>query len=242
MNQTELRRIPDTDFRADAEAGTFSGLASHFRSVDSYQTTFVRGAFRKTVNDHALEGGGSKIPAVWFHDPEKMVGPLPALAEDKEGLRFTARAVEDGQSGAMVLAHLRAGSPLGMSFAFRRIKDRAATEQDGIELPAGMKVGDVRAITEVEVREISVLPWTFASNSKAVITDIRAADLPTLMDAIRSGTVTDDQATLLDQLVTEWTERAAAGKDHGTPGDPVTHRNYDAEYGLLMMELGMKAA
>jgi HK97 family phage prohead protease len=244
-DQFEERRIPETQFRADPEAGTFSGLASAFKSVDSYGTAFLRGAFRKTVADHSLPDGGSRIPAVWFHYPERMVGPVTSLKEGKDGLNFTAKAIDDGADGSMVLAHLRGGTPIGMSFSFRRIKDRSATEQDDIDLSTaepGMKLADVRAITEVQVREISPLPWTFASNAKAVITDIRAADLPSLLDAIRADAVTDEQRTLLDHLVAEWTPRAAAGSRHSTPDQTTAHRNFDAEYGLLLMELGMIAA
>ncbi len=244
MDQIEERRIPDDEFRQDAEAGTFDGHASAFRYVDSYGTAFLKGAFRKTINDHALDGGGSRIPAVFFHDPEKMVGPISHLKEDAKGLKYTARAVDDGQTGSMVLAHLRGGTPLGMSFAFRRIDDRAAEPTDNVDMSTApsndMKLKDVRVITQVSLREITVLPWTFASQPMAQITDIRAKDIPLLLDAIRTGTVTDEQAGLLDQLVTLWRDRAAADSGHSTPAE-VTHRNYNAEYELLRMELGVAA-
>ena len=243
-DEIEIRRIPEDDIRANAELGTFDGYASAFRYVDSYATAFMPGAFRKTINDHKLKDGGSRIPAVFFHEPTQMVGPVTALGEDQRGLAFSARAIDDGATGSMVLAHLRGGTPMGMSFMFRRIKDRVATDKDGIDLttaPEGVTLADVRAITEVALQEITVLPWTFASQPKAEVVNIRAtATITSLLDAVRSGSVTTEQRNLLDQLVEEWTRDAAAGNDHRTPGDDET-RNYDAEYELLIMELGVAA-
>jgi hypothetical protein len=163
------------------------------------------------------------------------------LKEDQKGLRFTAKAVDDGQTGSMVLAHLRGGTQIGMSFSFRRIKDRSATEADGIDLstgPAGIKLGDVRAITEAAVSEISPLPWTFASQPMATITDIRSR-LPHFMDALRTGNLSDEDRSLIEQIVDAWNARAAAGTDHGTPVE--ARRRIDVELDMLLLELGEAA-
>lgn len=236
----ELRAIPDDEFRADAEAGTFSGHASAFRFVDDHGTAFLPGAFRKTIKDHATRDGGSRIPAVWFHDPDRLVGPVTSLAEDDKGLAFTARAVDDGATGSMVLAQLRGGSHIGMSFSFRRIADRSAKESDKIDLSTnpGARPEEVRVITEAAVREISPLPWTFASNPKATITDVRSK-LPSLLDAIRSGSLKDADEDLVRQIVDAWNAGAAAGsEDHSTSEATRRNRHIEIEAMFLGVDLG----
>lgn len=243
----EQRAVPDSEFRADAQTGTFSGHASAFRFVDDWGTAFLPGAFKKTIKDWATRDGGSRIPAVWFHDPSALVGPVTHLSEDDKGLRFEAKAVEDGSTGSMVLAQLRGGSHIGMSFSFRRIKDRSATEKDGIDLstaPDGMRFEDVRAITEAAVREISPLPITFASQPKAMVTDFRSK-LPALLDALRNGTLDESDAVLLAEIVRAWNDRAAADASHSTPDATRRNRRMELESMFLDVDLeslGVEAA
>jgi HK97 family phage prohead protease len=230
-----LNRIPDTyevrsfadDLRMDAEIGTFDGHASVFDAVDSYRTAFDRKAFNKTLADK--EG---RIPVLFFHEPKEMIGPAQTLKPDKIGLYHQSKAIEDGRTGSYVLAHLRGGTPMGMSFGFKTRKDRAAKDDDRIDLttaPEGTTVADVRVITEVEMFEISVLPWVFTSQPKADISNVRAAHtdylitdhLSTLLESIRGGTLTNEQVVQIEHLVSAWGEREQAGavETHSTSDD-----------------------
>jgi HK97 family phage prohead protease len=220
--------IPDSydvrafhEVRVDSDLGTFDGHASAFWSVDSYNTAFAPKAFRETLGKK-----GDRIPVLFFHDPTEMVGPALQLKEDKTGLFHHSKVIEDGRTGSYVLAHLRGGTPMGMSFGFERRKDRAATEGDPIDLSTadvGVTPSDVRVITEVELFEISVLPWTFASQPKADVSNIRASvqfdAVQSLLDDLRAGRLTEERRNVIAELVAAWGEAAGAGPAHSTDAE-----------------------
>lgn len=252
MGTPLINRIPDSyevrsftdDLRADPEVGSFTGHASNFWNVDSYGTAMAPKAFRKTIADK-----GDRIPVLFFHEPKEMVGPARVLREDGQGLYHESVAVDDKQTGSYVLAHMRAGTPMGMSFGFRTVSDRPGTKDDPIDFttaPEGLSAEnptDMRVITEVELYEISVLPWTFAANSKADITSVRsvadAATLSQLLEDLRSGDIAEGDArwTLLQQLVAAFTEtqpEPLADASTPLPDAEARRRNLYAEYQLLV--------
>lgn len=221
-------RIPATfdvrafaELRTDAEVGTFEGHAAVFWAVDSYGTAFAKKAFRKSLADKA-----DRIPLLFGHDPSAMVGPVLEAKEDQTGLFFRAKAVDDGRIGSYVLAHLRGGTPMGMSFGFFTRKDRSAEDEDPIDLTTlkgtfldGMKKEDVRVITEVELFELSTLPATFAAQPKADIAAVRSL--------------------VIDEISAAWKGAGPAEDNARPPTQPARIRRLDAEYGLLMLELGI---
>lgn len=223
----------------DDQAGTYAGHFSYFWSVDDHATAFEPKAFRKTLGDRR-----GRLAMAWFHDPTQVIGPIVEAKEDKVGAFYRAKPV--GVLGQMVLDNLRAGAEAGVShfgnsFGFWRIKDRTAEDDDPIDLstgPAGIKRGDVRVISEVRVDEITTLPWTFASQPKAAIDDVRGRvffdaapiggrfhDLPlgiltSTLAEIRDGTLSEERAAVVEELVAAWGARAGAGgdaPDHSTP-------------------------
>lgn len=193
----------------------FSGYAAHHWSVDSYYTAIKPGAFRKTLRER-----GSRIPVLWQHDTNFPIGRPTELKEDKTGLRFSARISENTTHGRDVMALLRDEVPLGMSFGFATIKDRAATDDDPLDFTqVKTKAADVRVIEEIKLYEISAV--TFAANEQAVINDVRAqaeADaLHSLIEHIRAGTLTDEHAALVADLVAAFEERQKPEPSHDTP-------------------------
>lgn len=254
MTTPLLNRIPDTyevrsfadDLRADAELGTFTGHASMFWNVDSYGTAMAPKAFRKTLADK-----GDRIPVLFFHEPTEMIGPVRVLKEDKAGLYHESKAIDDGRTGSYVLAHMRGGTPMGMSFGFRSLKDRPGTDDDPIDMSTApvdtMAPDDVRIITEVELFEISVLPWTFAANSKTDVANVRAiadaATLSSLLEDLRTGTLNeeDDRFALLHQIADAWAERATPEPAETTPraDELKRRRNHYAEYAWLAITAGI---
>lgn len=211
-----MSRHPDIQYRmadvraADDGAG-MSGYASHFYSVDSYGTALKKGAFRKTIRER-----GDKIPVLWQHNPDTPIGKPTLLKEDTTGLFFNASISEGTTHGRDVMALLRDGVPLGMSFGFQTIKDRAATDDDQLDYSGAPDFfkgkhgkAEVRVIEEVRLWEISAV--TFPANEQATINDVRAiaeADaLSSLIEHVRAGTLTDDQAALVADLVAAFTAR-----------------------------------
>lgn len=211
MSRQSNREYRDVLARADESGSGMSGHASDFGSVDSYGTAIKRGAFRKTLRERS-----DRIPVLWNHDSNFPIGKPTELKEDATGLRFTAKISEGTTTGRDVMALLRDGVPLGMSFGFETIKDRAVTDDDEIDLtnaPDYFKSKDgrkqVRIIEEVRLWEISAV--TFPSNVKATISDVRAvaeaAAITSLLEHIRSGSLTDDQDALVAELVAAFQER-----------------------------------
>lgn len=204
----------------DGNEPGFDGHASTFWVVDDYLTAMKPGAFRKTLRER-----GDRIPLLWQHDPYTPIGKPTELKEDKTGLSFKADVVTDTRAGSEAMALLRAETPLGMSFGFQTIKSRPYEEADDEHLdwssaPVWAKGGkdkDAREwltiIEEVRLWEISLV--TFPANESAAISSIRqTADLDflnSLLASMRAGSLTDEQASLIEQLVAEHdAQRAAA--------------------------------
>ena len=220
------------DLRAADDGAGFSGYASHFWSVDSYMTAVKPGAFRKTIRER-----GEKTPILWQHDAYAPIGRPSELKEDKTGLRFDAHISEGTTYGRDAMTLLRDGVPLGMSFGFETIKDRAATTDDPHDFTNyKAKPEDIRVIEEVRLWEISLV--TFPANEMAAIADVRAvaeADaLASLIEHVRGGSLSDDHAALVADLVAAWGERAEPEPSAGTPlpEEQARRRNRDIEIAL----------
>jgi HK97 family phage prohead protease len=135
---------------ATSEAdGSIEALAVKFGVVDSYGTSFQRGAFT---------GLSRKLPMLWSHDPSQVIGHWSELSVDDTGLRAKGllnlaigRAVE-------VRSMVAAGDIDGISIGFQTLKSEW---QDG-----------VRHITKVQLYEISLV--AMASVPGAKVTKVRS--------------------------------------------------------------------
>jgi HK97 family phage prohead protease len=230
MRGTILPTPPTIQYRTSAvralddDAAGFEGHASTFWRVDSYGTAMKKGAFKKTLAER-----GSRVPLLWQHDPWTPIGKPTELKEDRDGLAFRAEVVTDTRAGAEAMALLRADVPMGMSFGFETIKSRPVEDGDMDKLdwsdaPRWMRDNPeereyARIIEEVKLWEISLV--TFAANEAATISSVRHQQsldyLSTLIESMRAGTLSDEQAAQIEQLAAAWQQRAGAGA--GTP-DP----------------------
>ena len=176
------------EVRGDAEAGTFSGYASRFWSVDAYQSAFAAGAFAKTLAER-----GERIPVLYQHDTYLNVGVPDVLAPDDEGLQITARLFDDGADGSVLLRRLRQGARYGLSIGFQTMQDRGARDDDPLTFGQMPETAweHVRVITEARLYEVSVV--SFPANEDATIDDVRAllrADLGAVqqvLEGLRAG-------------------------------------------------------
>lgn len=232
----------EIEFRAvdpDANTPGFSGYITTWNTVDDRATAFAKGAFRKTIRERL-----AIAPILSNHDS---YGGLPigkhlSAKEDQTGVRISAQLSET-TAGQDALRLLRDGVPLGLSFGFDRIADRTATDDDQLDLSVApeyvrkLPKNEIRVITEVRLWESSLV--TFPSNAKAKPDTIRSlAELPSLLDAIRSGNLTPEDRARIEQIVAAYSS-AAAGSDHGTP--PQARRRIDVEADALLLELEMAA-
>jgi HK97 family phage prohead protease len=232
----EVRAALPDDGKPD---GWVSAHASMFWSVDDRGTVFAPKAFRKSLADRA-----GRLPLFWMHDPAQMIGVVDTANEDRAGLVYEGRITKpDGDGvGAQTMANLRASNGhVGQSFGFDRLRDRQANDEDPIDLSTanpGTRKSDVRVITETKLYEFTFLPWTYASNPKAGPDAWRSMatnrTFDSLLNAIRDGSLSDEERSRLLQIVAAYQERAAAGFDHGTRDDEARPNDRRSDVALAL--------
>lgn len=169
---TQVTEYADfTEYRAEPDSSNLSGYAASYLTVDSHGSAFSRRAFTKTLRER-----GDRIPVLYNHDSDKLVGKVEQFRSDQKGLGFNAKIVEESMWGKEVMVLARAGALTGMSFGFRSIKERPGLPTDGIVLDGlrGVKPEEIRFIEEVHLKEISAA--TFPSNDRAGITKYRSEE------------------------------------------------------------------
>ena len=233
-----MLRAPQVREASDDLGPGYDGYPLTWNTVDSYGTFFVRGAVKKSIKERINE-----IPVLWQHDIHTPIGRHIEMKEDKTGL-FVRNVISDTVAGRDALTLLRDGVPLGLSFGFRTIKDRSATDDDEIDLtvaPDWAKSAprnELRAIVEVAYWEDS--PVTFASNTKANLTDVRSALDPgiitSLMDSMQAGTLTDEQTRQLEALVAAYQTRAEADQPITSLDDERARRNTDIQIAIALAD------
>jgi len=139
------------------DKGRFSGYASVFDVVDSYETVFDRGAFRKTIKDHK-----GFFPMAWMHRPEEPIGSV-TVEEDGKGLRVVEGRLDlEVQRAREVYSGMKNGYVSDMSHRFQPV--RAA------------KVEGIQHFKEVRLREVSPATMNFGATEGAVIGAVRTED------------------------------------------------------------------
>lgn len=119
-----------------ADDGTLEGIAVPFNKVDSYNTTFDRRAFTGLA--------GRKIPLLWSHRQDEVIGQATDFIADDAGLRMIGRLNMEVGRAREIRSMLIAGDVSGISIGFETIKDER-------------KSGGVRHITKAILHEISLV-------------------------------------------------------------------------------------
>lgn len=110
--------MPAFSVKADqvAEDGTFSGYASVFGEVDSYNEIVVKGAFKKSLKQWAKKG---QLPRMlWMHNTSKPIGIYTLMKEDDHGLYVEGKLALDTVQGAEAYALLKLGALDGLSIGY----------------------------------------------------------------------------------------------------------------------------
>lgn len=139
----------------DSEEGIIEGYAAVWDSVDSYNSRFQKGCFKKT-----LENRMHKIKVLWNHDKTQPIGKLLEIREDDHGLFVRAQLITEIEKARDTFNLIRGGAIDCFSFGFRTIKDKF---EHGVQV-----------ITEVMLGEIS--PVVFEANPASKITEARSED------------------------------------------------------------------
>jgi HK97 family phage prohead protease len=153
-------------FKFDAKAaedklGQFSGRASVYGVVDSYNDVVMPGAFTKS-----LEALAGRIPVLNQHNPSDVIG-YASLKDSDTALLADGQLVLELASAKDAYTRLQHGLIDGISIGYEVLSDAY--------------VNGVRQLQEIKLWEISLV--TFPANAFARVTDVKSvfaefADMP----------------------------------------------------------------
>jgi uncharacterized protein len=138
----------------DSNLGAFSGYASKFGVIDSYNDMVMPGAFKKTLREK--EG---IVPLLWSHDVATPIG-LVRAKEDKTGLKIEGELNLDVVKSNEIRSLMKQGVVKGLSIGYQTVKE-------GIDELSG-----ARQLKEVALWEVSAV--VFPALSVAQVTDVKA--------------------------------------------------------------------
>lgn len=137
--------------------GLFTGYASVFDTVDSYNEVVAKGAFERSLANWRAKNA---VPAMlWMHDPSIPIGIWLVLAEDQKGLVVQGRLALSTQKGLEAYELLKMKALTGLSIGYRVVASRIDSKRK------------VRVLTDVELFEISLV--TFPANEAARVGNVK---------------------------------------------------------------------
>lgn len=184
-------RAFDYDVKDVSEAGKFSGYASVFDVVDSYNEVVAPGAFVKSLD--ALRSKGRGLPVLWQHRTGEPIGnwDMSSLGEDQRGLFGDGELWLDESAYARIAQRgMKSRAVTGLSIGYF-VRDSSFDQKTG-----------VRTLKELELVEISVV--TNPANDEARIDEIKSklahGSLPTVREFeefLRDAGFSKNQAALI---------------------------------------------
>ena len=142
--------------------GLFTGYASVFDNVDSYNEVVAKGAFARTLAKWRAKNAAPAM--LWMHDPNIPIGLWLTLSEDQNGLVVQGRLALSTQKGREAYELLKMKALTGLSIGYRVVQSRIDAKRK------------VRVLTEVELFEISLV--TFPANDAARVSEVKAPRSP----------------------------------------------------------------
>ena len=134
----------------------FAGYAAIFGRPDRGGDVVRAGAFAGSLRRRR------DVPLLWQHAPERPIGRIEYLKEDRRGLRVIGR-LSAGAAGREAAALLKEGAVRGLSFGYR------VRRAEG-EAP--------RELTELELIEISLVTLPMQPRARVHALDLCAKTAP----------------------------------------------------------------
>lgn len=170
MRSERLFRGFELKSLAESDGGkTFEGYGSVFNTIDSYNDTIKKGAFKATLKEWKAQkrlpklllqhGGGGFFAS--NADDMVPIGKWDEMYEDDHGLFMKGRLFDiETDRAKATYAALKEGELDGLSIGFRTRKSEM-DEETGI-----------RTLTEIQLFEVSLV--TFPANDPARVTGVKA--------------------------------------------------------------------
>lgn len=168
-------KLKHRDFSLEVKAlksgGLFSGHASLFDEVDSYDEKVARGAFTDTLAEYAAKGRA--LPVLWQHRTDEPIGVYERVEEDAKGLFVEGRLlVDEVERAREAYSLLKAKAVSGLSIGFYT-RESSYDEKE-----------HVRTLTKLDLVEISIV--TVPALDSARISDVKQklanGELPTIRE------------------------------------------------------------
>ncbi len=146
------------EFKGVNDDGTFEGLGAVFGNLDLGRDIIAKGAFKATLK--SLADRKQAVKMLWQHNRDEPIGIYTEAKETDDGLLVKGKIVLGVQRGREAHELMKAGAVDSLSIGYRPKVWNYDKEQD------------IRTLTEVDLREISVV--TFPMNEEARITAVKS--------------------------------------------------------------------
>ena len=149
-----------------AANGGFSGYASVFGGVDSYNDTIVAGAYKGVIDE--IQTGGALMPKMFVNHRswDIPVGKYTHIEEDEKGLYVEGEFTRGNPQAETIKAAMQHGTVDGLSIGFM-IGDFEMVEQNGEKL---------RLIKSIkELPEISIVTYPADEAARVDLTTVKSA-------------------------------------------------------------------
>lgn len=215
----------------NAEERTFEGLASTW-DLDLGGDVIHPGAFKKTLRE--WKSGGRTVKLFYGHnyyDIDSLLGKMVAAEETKDGLQATFKVTE-GDQGDRVLAFIQDGVLDSMSIGYRAVKVEYPNDEEE-------RQGVFRHLKEVELREVSVVPFPMNPAARIDTDSIKA-----LIGRYEGRDLNDEERAELKALRSELDALLVKEEpQQGTEGDALAPEDQKrAEIEARLRDLRIRAA
>lgn len=159
----------------NAETGVFTGYASVYNKIDSYNDSIAPGAYAESLVEHRRNGTMPKL--FWCHDPRECLGRFLDASEDGKGLFVEGRLNLKVQRAREAYALLAEGDLDGMSIGYVPIKAEPHPTKPGVQL-----------LKQIKLHEVSLVP--IGADRFARVTGVKSdrwGDLEEFAQALRDG-------------------------------------------------------
>lgn len=196
----------------------FTGLASTW-DLDFGGDVIEQGAYKRSLGE--ITASGRVVPLINQHqygDARHAIGKMISASETDAGLEATFQVVNSPE-GDEFLARIKDGIIDGLSIGYEARGQREPT-------PAESKLGILRVLTDVELREVSLVIW--GMNSNALIDSSSVKTIAASLAGLKRESLNDDDrktlrqiASLSGALLRTATPPADTAADAGTKESPI---------------------
>lgn len=158
MTTTNLKYLPAASFKFVGSGNEVEGYASIFGERDLGGDIVTAGAFTKSIAK--IKQAGRRLPMLWSHRQEDVVGSWTDVQQDSVGLHVRGLINQEVDRGREALALVKGGDLSGLSI--------------GYLVPFGARTVTAgnAYLTQVKLLEISLVAVPMGENARIILKDM----------------------------------------------------------------------